>query len=124
MTIYLTEMTIAGGPNELSDPVPVAQVIPTPSVRRAEDKVIYQTGNRTLVIEGSNFREKGLVMSFDPTLIKDKDYVIQSVSSTKIVLVRSTTGSWRADPGPLKLKRIDTGGERQFDKELDLNDPP
>ena len=37
---------------------PVATVIPTPTILRASDNLIYMTGSSKLVINGTNFREK------------------------------------------------------------------
>jgi hypothetical protein len=36
----------------------VATVIPTPTILRASDNLIYMTGSSKLVINGTNFREK------------------------------------------------------------------
>ena len=44
-----------------------------------------------------------------PELVKDKDYIVNVKSSTHMVLTRTSSGSWRPEPGPLKLKRINTG---------------
>jgi hypothetical protein len=58
MTLYLTELSIHGGENLLENAASVATVIPTPSVQRADDNIIYMSGTTKLQINGTNFREK------------------------------------------------------------------
>lgn len=109
MTLYVTEIRIHGGDNLLENAVPVATVIPTPSIDRADDNIIYMSGTSKLVINGSNFREKGMELVFDPPLENQKDYILSVKSPNTMVLTRMSSSVWRKDPGPLKLRRIDTG---------------
>mmetsp|Transcript_20491 Transcript_20491/g.24263 ORF Transcript_20491/g.24263 Transcript_20491/m.24263 type:complete len:881 (+) Transcript_20491:59-2701(+) len=109
MTLYVTDIRIHGGENLLNDAVAVATVIPTPTIKRADDNIIYMSGTSKLVINGTNFREKGMDLVFEPPLENNKDYIFSVKSSTTMVLTRMSSSTWRSDPGPLKLRRIDTG---------------
>lgn len=110
LTLYLTEITITGqAGNQLEDAVPVATVIPTPTIKRQDDYVIYKTGTSRLVINGTNFRAKNMELMFDPNLKKDVDYILSVKSSSSMVLTRTSSTVWRDEPGPIKLRRINTG---------------
>ena len=55
---------------------------------------------------------------FDPPLEKDVDYMLNTRSSTHMQLMLRSGRKWRSDgePGPLKLRRIDTGaGDLRID---------
>eukprot|EP00632_Arachnochrysis_sp_CCMP2950_P012529 CAMPEP_0185693838 /NCGR_PEP_ID=MMETSP1164-20130828/3499_1 /TAXON_ID=1104430 /ORGANISM="Chrysoreinhardia sp, Strain CCMP2950" /LENGTH=914 /DNA_ID=CAMNT_0028360647 /DNA_START=66 /DNA_END=2810 /DNA_ORIENTATION=+ len=114
-SLYLTEFRDdkQGAANLLEDSesVLVATVIETPSVMHGGDKVIYMTGTPVFNINGTGFREKSVQLTFDPPLERDVDYVLQVKSKTFMQLTRKTGKKWRSDgePGPLKLRRIDTG---------------
>jgi len=110
--LYLTGMSIRGSEVYSEKAAAVATVLPTPTVTPAPSNVIYLTGTTVLTINGTNFRGKGLSLRFDPPLHPDDDYVVNVVSSTKMVLTRRTSTQWRStgDPGPLKLTHINTGG--------------
>jgi hypothetical protein len=108
MTMYLTSLTIAGGMEQIMEPVAVATVIPTPTIKQNTD-VIYQTGTSKLVINGTNFREKSMEIIFDPPMERNKDYIMSVKNENSMVLTRMTGAKWRDEPGPLKLKRINTG---------------
>eukprot|EP00629_Pelagomonadales_sp_RCC1024_P000262 CAMPEP_0119274494 /NCGR_PEP_ID=MMETSP1329-20130426/12204_1 /TAXON_ID=114041 /ORGANISM="Genus nov. species nov., Strain RCC1024" /LENGTH=968 /DNA_ID=CAMNT_0007274817 /DNA_START=51 /DNA_END=2957 /DNA_ORIENTATION=- len=112
-TMYLMSLKKAGEDAELLDnPVPVAQVLDTPSVQRGFDKVIYMTGSTKFNINGTGFRSKSMNLVFDPPLEKDVDYLLKVRSATCMQLTLRTGKKWRSDgqPGPLKLRRINTGG--------------
>lgn len=109
MTLNLTDLSVNGA-NQLNDVTAVATIIPTPTVQRGDDNIIYRTGTSKLVINGTNFREKGLRMVFEPPLEMNKDYIVSVKSETMMVLTRASSSQWRSEPGPLKLRRIDTGG--------------
>ena len=105
-----------GTQNQLESPVIIAKVIPTPTVMHGGEKVIYMTGSTKFNINGTGFRAKTMELIFDPPLEKDEDYMLTTRSSTHMQLVLRTGRKWRSDnePGPLKLKRIDTGaGDRK-----------
>jgi hypothetical protein len=46
---------------------------------------------------------------FEPPMERNKDYILSVKSDTSMVLTRMSSAKWRADPGPLKLRRINTG---------------
>lgn len=110
MTLYLMEIKMGEyGANQLEDAVQIATIIPTPTVNRNTNNVIYISGSTRLVINGTNFRSKYMELQFEPPLVKDVDYILTVRSSTSLLLTRTFTSVWRNDPGPLKLRRINTG---------------
>lgn len=113
-TLFLQSLIVDGqGPqNQLKSAVPVATVIEPPSVVRGEDKLVYMTGTNRFLINGTNFREGSMSLTFDPPLLRDVDYALAVRSSTCMQLVLKTGRRWRSDgePGPLRLRRIDSGG--------------
>ena len=72
-TVFLNSIKVKGGANLLEGPVPVAKVIPPPTVVKGEDKIIYTTGTKKFLINGTGFRE-GMSLFFSPPLAKDVDY--------------------------------------------------
>jgi len=62
------------------------------------------------VINGTFFNPKHTDLIFEPALIRNQDYILNVASTKTLVLTRTTNSKWRSDPGPLKLRRIDTGG--------------
>lgn len=58
MTLYLTDVRFHGGENLLENAAAVATVIPTPTVQRGDQNIIYSSVTAKLVINGTNFREK------------------------------------------------------------------
>lgn len=113
--LYVTALRAsAEGPNELENGmVQVAQVIETPRVMAASDsKMIYMSGTLKLGINGTGFRQKKTMLMFDPPLEVSTDYEMLVRSSTFLQLTLKTQGHWRSDgqPGPLKVRHIDTGG--------------
>jgi hypothetical protein len=107
-----------GAMNQLEGPVVIARVIPTPTVMHGGEKVIYMTGTTRFNINGTGFRAKTMELIFDPPLEKDVDYMLNTRSSTHMQLMLRSGRKWRSDgePGPLKLRRIDTGaGDLRID---------
>jgi len=107
-TLYLVAIKIKGV-NQLGEAEDVAKIIPTPTVLESA-QVIYEKATRQFVINGTNFNPKRTDLIFDPPLMRNQDYILNVASKTMLVLTRTTGSKWRADPGPLKLRRIDTGG--------------
>jgi len=107
-TLYLVELKIKGE-NKLDGAEDVAKVIATPSVL-GSDQIIYQKASRQFVINGTNFNPKRTDLIFDPPLIRNQDYLLNVATAKTLVLTRTTGSQWRDDPGPLKLRRVDTGG--------------
>ena len=75
------------------------------------DKVVYMTGTTRFNINGTAFRAKTMSLTFEPPLVRDEDYFLNVRSPTHMQLTLMTGHKWRkdGDPGPLKLRRIDTG---------------
>jgi hypothetical protein len=46
---------------------------------------------------------------FDPALERNKDYILSVKSDKTMVLTRMSSAKWSPEPGPLKLRRINTG---------------
>jgi len=104
--------------NLLEAMVPVATILPTPSIVKRDDKLIYISGTVRLFVNGTNLRPKETMFVFDPPLFRDVDYVMEVKSPTVAQLTLKTGRKWRSDgvPGPLKIKRLTTGaGELRID---------
>jgi len=97
------------GENKLEGAEDVAKVVPTPSVLESS-QIIYMKASRQFIINGTNFNPKRTDLIFEPPLIRNQDYLLNVASKNTLVLTRTTDHMWRQDPGPLKLRRIDTGG--------------
>jgi len=112
-TLFLQSLVVDqhGSSNQLKNAVPVATIIEPPSVVRGEDKLIYMTGTNRFLINGTHFREGNMALTFDPPLVRDVDYALAVRSPTAMQLVLKTDRKWRSDgePGPLRLRRIDSG---------------
>ena len=107
-SVFLVELKVKGA-NVLEGAEDVAMVIPTPSVLESE-QIVYTKASRQFAINGTNFRPKKTELIFDPPLLRNQDYILNVASTKTLVLTRTTGHQWRSDPGPLKLRRIDTGG--------------
>mmetsp|Transcript_32102 Transcript_32102/g.102385 ORF Transcript_32102/g.102385 Transcript_32102/m.102385 type:complete len:916 (+) Transcript_32102:251-2998(+) len=112
-TFYLTEFKDdkVGDENLLEEAVVVGTTIETPTVMHGGDKVIYMSATQKFNINGTGFRAKDVKLTFEPPLERDEDYILQVKSSSCMILNLKTGKKWRTDgdPGPLKLRRIDTG---------------
>ena len=110
-TIFLTSLKVRGV-EKLTTPAQVATILSTPTVKRGHDRLLYMGATPRFLINGTGFRAKATSLTFDPPLARDVDYVLQVRSSECLQLTLKSGRSWRADhePGPLKLRRIDTGG--------------
>jgi hypothetical protein len=100
--------------NLLPEPIIIAQVINTPSVREAAPQTIYQTVTNELRIDGTGFMGAKFVnFSFQPPLVKEiayEDVTPFPLQKDQIVLRLRHGYSWREEPGPLVLVSVDTGG--------------
>ena len=112
-SLYLTGYRddTQGFENLLEEPIMAATVLSTPTVVKHEDRLLYMSASLKLLINGTAFRAKQTQLTFDPPLYKDVDYTLQIKSPRVAQLSLKTGRKWRSDgnPGPLKLKRIDTG---------------
>jgi hypothetical protein len=100
--------------NLLPEPIIIAQVINTPSVREAPPQTIYQTATNELRINGTGFMGAKFVnFYFQPPLVKEiayEDVTPYPLQKDQIVLRLRHGYSWREEPGPLVLLGVDTGG--------------
>jgi hypothetical protein len=100
--------------NLLPDPIIVAQVLNTPSVKGSSDNVIYQTATNELRINGTGFiGSKAVNFYFKPPLDKEiayEDVTPYPLQRDQIVLRLRHGYSWREEPGPLSVIGVDTGG--------------
>jgi hypothetical protein len=108
-TLFLSSIKVKGGQNQLEGPVPVAKVIAPPSIVNGEEKIIYATGTKKFLVNGTGFRE-GMTLTFDPPLVLGVDYEMNVRSETAAQLLLKTDRTWRKEPGPLKLRRVNVGG--------------
>jgi len=97
----------------LAEAVIVANVLETPTVLESEN-IIYTTASNQLTINGTGFRgTKKVDLYFDPPLFKEIGYEVVSpfpLARDQVVLRLRHGYSWRAEPGPLAVVGIDTGG--------------
>eukprot|EP00640_Fibrocapsa_japonica_P000471 CAMPEP_0113936124 /NCGR_PEP_ID=MMETSP1339-20121228/3090_1 /TAXON_ID=94617 /ORGANISM="Fibrocapsa japonica" /LENGTH=895 /DNA_ID=CAMNT_0000938473 /DNA_START=132 /DNA_END=2819 /DNA_ORIENTATION=+ /assembly_acc=CAM_ASM_000762 len=107
-TLYMSEVSFEDGTNHLMSPVAVATVVPTPVIRESSAE-IYHSATPMLTINGTGLA-KIHRMEFTPPLKQDEDYTLMIRSSQQLLLSKKPGKVWRSDPGPLVLKRIDTGG--------------
>lgn len=100
--------------NLLSEPVIVAQVLNTPSVKESPSYVLYQTASNELRINGTGFiGSKAVNFYFKPPLVKEvayEDVTRYPLTKDQIVLRLRHGYSWREEPGPLNVIGVDTGG--------------
>lgn len=110
-TIFLTSLKVRGA-EKLTAPAQVATILSTPTVKRGDDRIIYMGATPRFLINGTGFRSKVTTLTFDPPLERDVDYIMQVRSSECLQLTLKSGKNWRTDkePGPLKLKRLNTGG--------------
>lgn len=109
--LRLTEVDMGKG-NELTSPVTVATIVPTPTVFESQE-VIYQSASLFLAINGTGFegvKESDVKLYFDPPRFLEIDYEIADVRPNTILLGLRHGAKWAEVPGPLRLKGIDTGG--------------
>lgn len=103
------DMSPEGG-NQLEAAVQMAFVIETPSVMQGGDTLLYMNETKNLIINGTGFRPDATRLGFDPSLKQGVDYRLLVKSATCLQLSLRMGKQWRSEPGPLKLKFIDTGG--------------
>jgi len=99
--------------NLLPEPVIIAQVLPTPTIKDSSD-VIYTTASNELRINGTGFiGAKKVDLYFQPPLYKEISYELVSkfpLSQDQVVLRLRHGYKWREEPGPLMIIGVDTGG--------------
>ena len=75
-------------------------------------------GASKVVVKAASGSDPAVELIFAPPLEKDVDYMFNTRSSTHMQLMLRSGRNWRSDgkPGPLKLRRIDTGaGDLRID---------
>jgi hypothetical protein len=99
--------------NLLPDPVIVAQVLNTPSVKESVD-ILYKSASNELRINGTGFiGSKEVDFYFKPPLTKEvayEDVTPYPLRNDQIVLRLRHGYNWREDSGPLYVIGVDTGG--------------
>jgi len=106
-TIFLKSLK-QGGAVKIAEDVVLATVIPAPMVLK-NNTVIFQTETKRLIITGKHLNQKSVKLTFDPPLVLGTDYMVANKLSDRVTLVLQPGKTWRAEPGPLYLKRINTG---------------
>jgi hypothetical protein len=115
VAMVLSAVRFASDPkkNLLRDPVIIAQVLNTPSVKESSD-VIYQSATNELRINGTGFLgAKKVDFYFKPPLVKEvayEDVTPYPLARDQIVLRLRHGYKWREEPGPLAIIGVDTGG--------------
>lgn len=99
-------------PND--EPVPIANVLKTPSVEE-NDEELYATASNQLVLNGTGFAgAKKVDLYFKPPLVSEVAYEVVSkfpLSTNQVKLRLRDKYSWREEgPGDLNLVGVDTGG--------------
>eukprot|EP00903_Cladosiphon_okamuranus_P015736 g14524.t1 len=100
-------------------PIPVATIIPTPTVHPSTN-LLYLTKSPRVMVNGTNFDEKSTSLFFNPPLVDGTDIntFVKSSNTIWVTLVQKTEGTkWADEPGPLKLVAIDTGGGKYLLRE-------
>lgn len=115
VAMVLNSVKFASDPkkNLLSDPVIIAQVLNTPSVRASAD-TIYQSATNELRINGTGFiGSKEVKFYFRPPLVKEvayEDVTPYPLNKDQIVLRLRHGYNWRDEAGSLSIVGVDTGG--------------
>mmetsp|Transcript_15349 Transcript_15349/g.58412 ORF Transcript_15349/g.58412 Transcript_15349/m.58412 type:complete len:926 (-) Transcript_15349:233-3010(-) len=105
-TMFLESFKM-NGQEHIASPVVLATVVPEPMIYK-NTSVIFQSETRRITMKGKNLKSKVVKLTFSPPLKIGVDYT-QRVDDSKISLTLQPGKSWRAEPGPLKLLRVDTG---------------
>jgi len=101
------------GKNMLPEPVPVANILSTPTVEE-NTEVLYISASNELRINGTGFiGAKKVDLYFQPPLVKEVAYEDVSkypLSKNTLVLRLRHGYKWREDAGALSILGVDTGG--------------
>ena len=87
------------GVEKLTSPAQIATIIPTPTVKRGDDKVIYMTGSPRLLIDGTGFRAKSMTLVFDPPIQSGVDYIMQPRSEGAVQLTLKSAQAYSKGAG-------------------------
>eukprot|EP01040_Poterioochromonas_malhamensis_P011022 gene11022-12014_t len=99
--------------NLIPDPIIIAQVLNTPTVRESA-QTIFQSASNELRINGTGFiGSKAVNFYFQPPLVKEvmyEDVTKYPLQKDQIVLRLRHGYTWREEEGPLRVIGVDTGG--------------
>jgi hypothetical protein len=99
--------------NLLPDPIIIAQVLNTPTVRESS-QTIYQSATNELRVNGTGFiGAKAVNFYFQPPLVKEvayEDVTPYPLQRDQIVLRLRHGYNWRDEAGALMIIGVDTGG--------------
>ncbi|KAJ1436837.1 hypothetical protein B484DRAFT_344871 [Ochromonadaceae sp. CCMP2298] len=115
VALVLSSVSFASSPdkNLLVEPVIIAQLLPTPTVKDM-DVLLYQSASNELRINGTGFvGAKKVDLFFQPPLTKAvayEDVTPYPLTKNQVVLRLRHGYSWRETPGPLFVIGVDTGG--------------
>jgi len=115
VALVLNGVRFASNPekNLLIEPVIVAQVLSTPTIKDNED-FLYQSASNELRINGTGFiGAKKVDLYFQPPLVKEvgyEDVTPYPLAKNQVVLRLRHGYQWRESPGPLFVIGVDTGG--------------
>jgi hypothetical protein len=114
VALVLSGVRFESNPNTnlLPEPVIIANVLATPTVKPNED-IIYTTATNELRINGTGFvGAKKVDLYFNPPIFKEVGYEMVSpfpLAKDQVVLRLRHGYKWREEPGPLSVIGIDTG---------------
>ena len=106
------EEWLSVGPINSKKGVNIATVFEHPDVFSGDEK-LYRTQSHELHIYGRGFPKvlAKTQLRFNPTLIVDKDYTIQTISRTELEVTLLDNRAWRSDVGGLQVTHINTRGD-------------
>ena len=112
LSINTGEDWVSVGPINSKKGVNVATVFERPDVFSGAEK-IYRTQSHMVHIYGKGFPKvmAKTQLRFNPPLIVDKDYTIQTITRTELEVTLLDNRAWRADVGDLQVTHINTLGD-------------
>ena len=103
---------VAVGPTNAKKGRDVAMIFERPQVY-SNNVNIFRTHSHEFHINGTGFpmASSGFIpkFKFDPPLTLDTDYTMIVISRTEVEITLKDGKAWRADPGPLLIKSVNTG---------------
>lgn len=109
--LYLASVKV-GETTVQEDSIQIATILPTPTVDSNVHEIYMKTTPK-LIVNGTNFNVKSTELYYDPPLQEGTKIQKQVLSSTQISLVKvfrdTDPVTWTEEPGPLKIRAINTG---------------
>ena len=111
-TINTGEEWLSVGPINSKKGVNIATVFEHPDVFSGDEK-LYRTQSHELHIYGRGFPKvmAKTQLRFNPPLVVDKDYTIQTITRTELEVTLLDNRAWRSDVGGLQVTHINTRGD-------------